>query len=244
MADHAARRGRRDVPDAAPERHRRARRQNRPRLLDLPVRRSPMTRPFAAVRTIAAWRFSATRCSWGRSTRTWSRINAKNGRHLWETRVADHRTRLLPDYRPARRERQSHRRHRRRRERDPRIHRGLRGDDRQGSLAVQCDPGPLASPATKRGGAIVEERRRLALGDRLRRCRLEPDVLGNRESGARLESGINAPATTSIPARRSRSMPIRASSSGTSSSHRTTAWTDSAQVPVLVDMTWAAHRGS
>ena len=46
-------------------------------------------RSSAAARTIAASRFSATRCSWARSTRTWSRSTRRPAAPLWNTKVAD-----------------------------------------------------------------------------------------------------------------------------------------------------------
>ena len=41
-----------------------------PRVLDLSAHAGAQLKSSAAARTIAAWRSSATRCSWARSTRT------------------------------------------------------------------------------------------------------------------------------------------------------------------------------
>ena len=100
LAVDAARRRRRHVPDAAAERRRRARREDRPGVLDLPLHAATRRRSSAAARTTAASRFSATRCSWARSTRTWSPSTRRTAGRCGTTQVAESQGRLLDDAAP------------------------------------------------------------------------------------------------------------------------------------------------
>ena len=70
LAGDAARRRRHHVHHAAAERRDRARCQDRPRVLGLSIHTVARPQRLLRHRTIAAWRFSATRCSWARSTRS------------------------------------------------------------------------------------------------------------------------------------------------------------------------------
>jgi hypothetical protein len=130
-------------------------------------------------------------------------IDAKSGRPLWKTQVAEAKGRIFAHARAARGQGQGDRRRRRRGVRDPRIRRGVRCEERQGSVALLHDPrtrrsglrelGPLSPRlqiVLRPGG--VEARRRIDLGDRLVRSRVEPDLLGRRQRRARLERGSAA----------------------------------------------------
>ena len=131
---------------------------------------------------------------------------------------------------------QGHRRHRGRRVRHPRVHRRLRRRDRQGSLAVQHDSRAGRARQRDMGRRLVEDRRRLDVGDRLLRSRSEPHVLGHRQSRARLERrhrGRRQPLHDSVVALDADTGKLKWHFQFTP--HDELDW-DSAQVPVLVDM--------
>ena len=184
----AARRRRRDVRHAAAERHRRARREDRPHLLDLSVPRRARRARVLRPRSIAGWRFSATRSSWARSTRTSSPWTRRTAGCIWDTPIATAAQGYAVAMAPlvvkdkvivgtAGGEQRHHR-----------LRRGVRRRDRQGSVAVQHDSRPRRARQRDVGRRLVEARRRLAVGHRLVRSGPEPDLLGRRQSGTRLES--------------------------------------------------------
>ena len=124
----------------------------------------------------------------------------------------DAEARLLDDAGAAGREGQGDRRRRRRRVRRSAAssRRTTRGPARKRGASTRSRA--RASRATRRGsGDCVEARRRLGVGDRLLRSGAQPDLLGHRQSRARLESGRSGPATTCTPIRSSRSTPTPAS---------------------------------
>ena len=86
----------------------------------------------------------------------------------------------------------------RRRVRHPRLHRRVRRADRQGGVALPHDSRPRRAGPRDVERRRVEDRRRIDLGDAVLRSRAQPDLLGRRQSRARLESAISGPATTSI----------------------------------------------
>ena len=191
LADHAARRRRHHVSHAAAERRGRARRQDGPRLLDLPAPAD--ARPDRLLR-----REQPRPGDSGRHAVHGDARRAPRG-HQREERPADleyagggEQGRLLTDAGAARRQGQDHRRRRRRRVRHPRLRRRVRRANRPGSLALLHDSragrtGRRQLEAVSRGchyllrSRGVEARRRLGVGDGLVRCQPQPDVLGCRQ---------------------------------------------------------------
>ena len=137
----------------------------------------------AAARTTAGSRSSATRCSWARSTRTWSpstrRTAGRSG-----TRGRRSEARLLDHAGAAGRQGQGDRRRRRRRVRHPRLHRRLttRRPARK-SWRFYTIPGPGETGHETWSGELGR-RRRIGVGDRLLRSGAEPDLLGRRQPGS------------------------------------------------------------
>ena len=84
-------------------------------------------------------------------------LDAKNGKPLWNTTVGDRGVRLRGDACAADREGQSDRGHGRRRVRHSRIYRGLRCQDRQGSLALLHDPRTGRARQRDLGRRFVED---------------------------------------------------------------------------------------
>ena len=85
---HAAGGGRRHVHRAGSQRRGRARCGDGPDFLDLFLYARRPRRAPAAAASIAAWRYSATRCSWAPSTRIWSPSTPRTASLLWDTTVA------------------------------------------------------------------------------------------------------------------------------------------------------------
>ena len=110
-------------------------------------------------------------------------IDAKTGRPIWKTEVAEHQVRIFDHARAARRQRQGDRRRRRRRVRHPRLHRRLRRGDRPRAVALLHDSRAGRAWFRDVGGAVpppaqtllrsrgLETWRRLDLADRLRTIR-------------------------------------------------------------------------
>ena len=198
VADLAARRRRRDVSHAAAERRGRARRENRPCVLDL----SPYAGPDAdrlLRREQPRPRDSRRHAVHGHARRASGRDRCEDGpRHL-EHEGGREQGRLLGDACAAGRERQSDRRRRRRRVRDSRLRRRLRRAKRQGSVALLHHSRAEragrrfveAVPAEDRRYVLrsrgVEARRRIGLGDGLLRSRAQSHVLGRRQRRPGLE---------------------------------------------------------
>ena len=175
------------------------------------TRRRP-TRASAAAPTTAASRSSATRSSWARSTRTSSRSTRRTASRSGTSRSATSKLGLLDHDGAARRQGQGDRRRRRRRVRHPRLHRRLRREDRQGSVAL------LHDSRARRARARDVERRRLE--DTAARSvwvtgsydpDAEPHLLGHRQSRARLESRSAARRQPLLRLASSRSTPTPAS---------------------------------
>ena len=209
----AARRRRHHVPDAAAERRRRASTRSTGRIFWIyQAPRSRRTSRSAAARTTAAWRSSATRCSWARSTRTWSRSMRATGALIWNDEGRRVRARLLREPRAARGEGQGDRRRRRRRVRHPRLHRRVRRRRparRSGASTPFPRPGEPGSEtwsgdAWKTGGGSI-----WVTGSYDPDA--QPDLLGHRQSRARTSIRRSGRATTSTPTRSSRSTPTPAS---------------------------------
>ena len=114
-------------------------------------------------------------------------LDAKSGKPIWNVAVAKAEAGLCADARAAGDQRQSDRRDGGRRIRDSRLHRRVRRENRQGSLALLHHPRQGRAGQRNLEGRFVEARRRIGLGDRLLRSGTEPDVLGHRKSGAGLE---------------------------------------------------------
>ena len=89
VADHAACRRRRHVSHAATQRRRRARRKDRPRVLDLSAHPRPDADRLLRREQSRSRRSSATRSSWARSTRISSRSTRRPDTPLWNTKVAE-----------------------------------------------------------------------------------------------------------------------------------------------------------
>ena len=100
-------------------------------------------------------------------------------------------------------------------------------------------PGPGEPGHETWARRFVEDRRRLDLGDRLVRSRLEPDVLGHRQSGSRLERRRRGPATTCT---RDSVVALDADTGKLKWHFQFTPHDefdyDSMQVPVLADINW------
>ena len=128
-----------------------------------------------------------------------------------ERRGRRRQARLLDHDDAAHRQGQGGRRRRRRRVRHPRVRRGLRREDRQGSLEVLHDSRSGRAGARLMAGRRVEDGRRIGVGDRFLRSGSEPDLLGHRQSRARTGIRISAAATTCTPIPSSRSTPTPAS---------------------------------
>ena len=128
----------------------------------------------------------------------------------------------------------------RRRVRDRRIRRGLRGrrpENRHG--ASTPSPAP-ASLATTPGRPTPGSTAGLRVGDRIVRSGPQPDVLGRRQSRARLEPDQREGDNLYSSIRSSRSMPTRASSKWHYQFTPNDGYDyDSVQIPVLVDMDWS-----
>ncbi len=140
LADDTVGRRRRHVPDAAAERRRGARRQDRPRLLDLP--------PHAGSDAGRLLRREQPRPRDSRRHALHGHARRPSRRHRREDRppVVEHESGreqggLLGHPRSAGREGQGHRRRRRRRVRHPRVRCCLRRAERQGSVALLHDSG-------------------------------------------------------------------------------------------------------
>ena len=129
--------------------------------------------------------------------------------------------RLLADARAARRQGQDHRRRRRRRVRHPRVRRGLRRAQRQGSVALLHHPGARrtgrrhveevsAGPGQLLRLRRLEARRRLGVGDRVLRSGARISPTGASATPAPTGTTNSVPATTSTPTRSSRSTPTPA----------------------------------
>ena len=95
--------------------------------------------------------------------------------------------RLLDHDGAARRQGQGPGRRRRRRVRHPRIHCRVRRPDRQGSVALLHDSRTRRAGARDVEGRRVEDRRRVDVADAVLRSGAEPDLLGHRQPGSRLE---------------------------------------------------------
>ena len=158
--------------------------------------RSRRTTKCAAAQTTAGSRSAATRCSWGRWMRTWSRIDAKTGRVKWNVNVGEFAHGYSDQPRAARGQGQGRHRCRRRRIRHSRVHRRVRCGNRQGGVAVQHDSGAGRAWVRDVEWSVeqgrLEERRRIRVGDRFLRSGAEPDLLGHRQS----RSGLQPRATT------------------------------------------------
>ena len=89
LAVEPARRRRHHVRHRAAERRDGGRREDRPRVLAVSLHAVRRSAASAAARTTAASRSSATRCTWARSTRIWSRSMRRTARPLWNIAVAD-----------------------------------------------------------------------------------------------------------------------------------------------------------
>ena len=134
---HADRRRRRDVLHAADQRRRGGRRENRAGVLDLPPQ--PPCRHQAVLWIRESRRRRARRSGVLRDPRrTFNRARqADRARGLEKHGYAELRRRIFADDGAAHHQGQGGRRRRRRRVRHPRLGGGVRGDDREGSLAVQ-----------------------------------------------------------------------------------------------------------
>ena len=119
-------------------------------------------------------------------------IDAKNGQPIWNIAVADSKLAYSVTLAPlvikdkviigvggAR-------------VRHPRLRGGLRCANGQGGVAVRDDPAPGREGQRDLGRQLVGARRRLDLGHGLVRSGAEPDLLGRRQPGARLEPGSTA----------------------------------------------------
>ena len=130
---------------------------------------------------------------------------------------------------------------RRRRIRHPRLHRRVRCRDRQRGLALQHDSrtGRAGHETWTGGEDCLEDRRRPGLGDRLVRSGAEPDVLGHRQSGSRLERRSAARRQPLHRFGASRSMPTPAQLKWhyQFTPHDEFDY-DATQVPVLADIEW------
>ena len=119
-------------------------------------------------------------------------VDARNGRPLWNVRRRRPEARLLDDDGAAGGEGQGAGRHRRRRVRHPRLHRGVRREDRQGSLALLHHSRSRRAGARDLEGRRLEDRRWIDLADAVVRPGAESHLLGRRQSRPGLESGSAA----------------------------------------------------
>ena len=152
LAVHAARRQRDHVRHAAPERRAGARREDRPRVLAVPLHR--VARGARVLRLEQPRRRHPRRHALhGHARRAPRRARRDRRPAAVERRGRRSQARLLDHDGAARRQGQGARRRRRRRVRHPRLHRGVRRADGQGSLALLHDSRRPASPAARRGRA-------------------------------------------------------------------------------------------
>ena len=139
-------------------------------------------------------------------------LDARTGKLLWQTEMAEYQQRPVhSDAGAARRQGQGDRRHRRRGVRHPRLHRCLRRRDRQARLALLDGARQGRTGRRHVAGRFLEARRRLHLDDRHLRSRAQHALLGRRQSRARTCTATRARATTSTPARWWRSIRTPAS---------------------------------
>ena len=209
LAIEPARRRRDHVRHPAAERRHGGRREDRPRLLAVPL--------YAVARRARLLRRQQPRRRDPGRHAVHGHARRASRRHRREERPAalEHRgrrrqARLLDHDGAARREGQGHRRRRRRRVRHPRVHRRVRREDRKEAWRFYTIPGPgepghdtWSGDAWKNGGASV-----WVTGSYDPDLNL--DLLGHRQSRAGLESRRSARATTSTPTRWSRSTPTPA----------------------------------
>ena len=197
VAGVADRRRRCHVPDAAAQRHRGARRPQRPRLLGLSV--PDAVRAHRLLRIEQPWRRDPGRHAvYGDPRRAPRGDRCEDGGRALECRGGRIATGILPDAGSARRQGQGHRRHRRGRAGHSRVHLGPRCGDRGRGVAVLDHPGARRAGARDVGAVSLEPhdvlrsrgldaRRRVRLVDRVLRSGTQPDLLGHRQSGARLQ---------------------------------------------------------
>ena len=138
-------------------------------------------------------------------------VDAKGGRPVWDVAIARPEAGLSRDSRSAGRQGQGHHRHGRRRVRHSRVHRGIRCQDRKGSVALLHDPRPWRARPRHVGRRFLEDRRRLDLGDRFLRSRSEPRRTGASATPGPTGTATSSPATISTATRSSLSMRIRVS---------------------------------
>ena len=113
-------------------------------------------------------------------------IDARSGQLIWDTIVAKSAERYSITHAPLVVKDKVHRRHRGRRHGHPRPDRGLRRQDRQGSVALLHDSRTGRARQRHLVGQVVDDGRRRRLEHRRLRSGDQPDVLGHRQPRARL----------------------------------------------------------